>query len=244
MYCVKCGVRLQEGTEYCPLCNTRVLDPDRFDLDKIAAENAGENAAKTAERLYSGNLPKRYRETLVPVLATITALSVLAILIVLIICLRLYGRLFWGGYVIGGIALFYVTAILPAWFDHPSPAVFVPVDFAAAALYVLLICAMTGGHWYMSFAFPVILLSAALAEALVCLLRYVKHGRLFIVGGFMILLGGFLVLVEFFEHISFGTAMFLWSPYPLAVLCVLGIFLLICGIVRPLRASLEKHFFF
>ena len=235
MYCVKCGVRLQEGTKYCPLCNTRVIDPD---------DPEGNAGVAGTDRLYSGNFPKHYRETLIPVLATITALCVLAILLVLIICLRIYGRLFWGGYVIGGILLFYVMFILPSWFDHPSPVVFVPVSFAAAALYVLFICVETGGHWYMSFAFPVIMLSAALAEALVCLLRYVKRGRLFIIGGFLILLGGFLVLVEFFAHISFGTAMFLWSPYPLAVLCVLGIFLLICGIVRPLRSSLEKHFFF
>ena len=28
MYCVKCGVRLQEGTENCPLCGTPVWNPD------------------------------------------------------------------------------------------------------------------------------------------------------------------------------------------------------------------------
>ena len=28
MYCVKCGVRLPEGSEQCPLCQTPVWDPE------------------------------------------------------------------------------------------------------------------------------------------------------------------------------------------------------------------------
>ena len=27
MYCVKCGVKLQDGTETCPLCQTPVWNP-------------------------------------------------------------------------------------------------------------------------------------------------------------------------------------------------------------------------
>ena len=28
MYCVRCGVKLQEGTESCPLCGTPVWNPE------------------------------------------------------------------------------------------------------------------------------------------------------------------------------------------------------------------------
>ena len=96
----------------------------------------------------------------------------------------------------------------------------------------------------MSFAFPVIGVSCLLSTAMVCLLKYVRRGRLFIFGGFMLLLGGFTVLVELFEHISFGTAMFRWSLFSLAGFGAVGAFLLIAGMIRPMRQGLEKRFFF
>ena len=79
---------------------------------------------------------------------------------------------------------------------------------------------------------------------MVCLLKYLKKGRCFIFGGFLLLLGGFTVLVEFFEHISFGTQMFRWSLYSLSCLAIAGIFLLLAGMIPTLRHVLEKNFFF
>ena len=96
----------------------------------------------------------------------------------------------------------------------------------------------------MSFAFPIIGVSALLSTAMICLLKYVRGGRLFIFGGFLILLGGFTVLVEFFEHISFGTEMFRWSLYSLTSFGAAGVFLLIAGMIPALRQGLEKRFFF
>ena len=79
---------------------------------------------------------------------------------------------------------------------------------------------------------------------MICLLKYVKGGRLFIFGGFLILLGLFTVLVEFFEHLSFGTAMFRWSLYSLTVFGAAGLFLLIAGMIPALRNGIRKRFFF
>ena len=61
---------------------------------------------------------------------------------------------------------------------------------------------------------------------------------------FFILFGGFTVLVEFFEHISFGTQMFLWSLFPLAGFGAAGLLLIIAGIIPPLRQAFAKRFFF
>ena len=228
MYCVKCGVRLQDGVTECPLCQTPVWNPE----------------GPAAEKSYPARLPGQYRQSDLPGAIALTVLCLVAALVTLIVCLKLYGELRWGGYVILGLALFYVVAVLPRWFRHPLGEVFVPVDHAAAALYVLYICGKTGGHWYLSFALPVILSSCLLSTAMVCLLKHLKKGRCFIFGGFLILLGGFTVLVEFFEHISFGTQMFRWSLYSLSCLAVAGGFLLLAGMIPSLRGWLEKNFFF
>ena len=228
MYCVKCGVRLQEGAGRCPLCATPVWNPEET----------------TAEHGYPDTLPHAHRESDLPGAVAFTVICAIAVLVTLTVCFKLYGALNWGGYVVLGIALFYVVAVLPRWFRQPRGEVFVPVDHAAIALYMLYICLKTGGHWFLSFAFPVILASCALSTAMICLLKYVRGGRLFIFGGFLILLGGFTVLVEFFEHISFGTEMFRWSLYSLASFGAAGVFLLVAGMIPALRQGLEKRFFF
>ena len=228
MYCVKCGVRLGDGVKACPLCGTPVWDPGDV----------------VEEKSYPSSLPRHHSESGLPAAVAMTVLLALAAAVVLIVCFRLYGELRWGGYVVFGIALFYVIAVLPLWFRSPRGEVFLPAAHAAAALYVLYICLHTGGHWFLSFALPVIVMSCLLSTALLCLLKYVGRGRLFILGGFFLLLGGAMLLIEFFEHITFGTQMFLWSLYPLACLGALGLFLLAAGMILPLREALEKRFFF
>lgn len=228
MYCVKCGVGLPEGASVCPLCHTPVWNPE----------------ARTEEKSYPDSLPRHTSESDLPGAVAMTVLSVIAAAVVLAVCFRLYGQLRWGGYAVGGIALFYVTAILPRWFRRPRAEVFVPVSHGAAALYVLYICLRTGGHWFLSFAFPLLGVSCLLTTGVICLVKYVKRGRLFIFGGFLLLLGGFTMLVEFFEHISFGTPMFRWSLFSLAGFGAAGLFLLAAGVIRPLRQALEKRFFF
>ena len=228
MYCVKCGVKLQDGVECCPLCRTPVWNPE----------------PQVEKRSYPDTLPLQHREADLAGAVALTVICAVASVVTLTVCLKLYGRLQWGGYVIFGLLLFYVIAVLPRWFREPKGEVFVPIDHAAAALFVLYVCLKTGGHWFMSFALPVIACSALISTAMICLLKYVRGGRLFILGGFLLALGGFTVLVEFFEHLSFGTEMFRWSLYSLSGFGSAGLFLLIAGMIPSLRQGMRKRFFF
>ena len=228
MYCVRCGVRLQEGMESCPLCHTPVWNPD----------------AAGVQPAYPDRMPREDRERNWLLLLALTLICSAAALTILIVCLRQYGELKWGVYAIGGIALFYLIAILPGWFRHPRGEVFIPVDHVGAGLFLLVVCAHTGGHWFMSFAFPLTVLSCLLYTGLLCLLKYVKHGKPFILGGFFIVLGGCTVLIELFEHITFGTEMFLWSVYTLTILSLVGLFLLLAGIIPSLRQAMRRFFFY
>jgi len=228
MYCVKCGVRLQDGVPACPLCATPVWDPD----------------GAAAEANYPDNLPLRYQETNLPALFFVTILCVLSIAVEMMICKLVYGEVRWSGFVAGGVALLYVIAVLPLWFRRPRAEIFVPLDHVAAAGLVLYICLKTGGRWFLSFAFPLFGISCLFSTALICLLKYVRRGRLFIFGGFFLLLGASTMLVEFFQHISFDTPMFRWSLFPVAGLGAIGLLLLVAGVIRPLRQALERRFFF
>ena len=229
MYCIKCGVKLDSALKKCPLCGISVPD-----IGSTTASSGG----------YSDIYPEKKKECHKGAAITFLVLSVLAIFIILLICRNLYGEMRWAGYPVFGIALFYITFILPLWFKSPNPVIFVPVSHAAVLGYLLFFCLKTGGRWFVPFALPVTLMSCLLSTAVIALIRYVKGGKLFIFGGSIILGGIFSMLVELFQHITFFTPMFSWSVYSLSCCFVFGMFLILAGIIRPLREYLERKFFF
>ena len=228
MYCVKCGVKLDDSLERCPLCGTPVWRPEE---------------TSDPSRSFSGIYPQKQRNERMAIVSFLTVLALLASFIVLRICLRLYSGIGWSGYVILGIALGYVLFLLPLWFRRPNPVVFLPIDHLAIGGYLLYICLETGGHWFLSFAFPVLGMSCLLLTALVALLKYVPGGRLFIIGGWIIAVGGLSILVELFQHITFSSRMFTWSLYVVSTCFAFGLFLILAGTIRPLREYLERRFF-
>ena len=228
MYCIKCGVELADSEKVCPLC---VFHPD---LPRAQGEPPypPQEQARPEEVSHTGAL------------FVLTVLLALPAVLSILCDWRVNGRIVWSGYSVGGAALLYVMVVLPLWFRRPNPVIFVPVDFAAIGLYLLYINFATGGHWFLSFAFPTVGCIGLIVTAVVALTRYTSGGDLFIYGGAMILLGGLSVLVEFFMKITFGTRMFLWSLYPLSAFFIIGMMLIVIGICRPLRESLKKKLFF
>ncbi len=228
MYCVKCGVRLHDGVERCPLCQTPVWNPD---------------GAEPAHRSFSAVYPEEENRRRYPILAFLTAILIAVDLALLIFCLRIYGKVAWSGYVMLATAVVYLIVFLPLWINKPHPLVFVPLSFAVVGGYLLYICLVTGGHWFLPFAFPVVLIIGLITTAAVACYRYLRHGKLFVTGGLFLAIGGAAMLIEMFEAIAFGTRMWTWSLYVVAGFATVGIFLLLAGIIRPLREYLEKKFF-
>lgn len=230
MYCVKCGVRLQDNVTACPLCNTPVWNPD------------GNKESFVSN--YPDNLPRRTPKDRKPALILVTALSAFAVLVETVICLILYQSLRWSGYVTGGVLLAYFITLFPLWFRKPKPELLIPADFAAAALLTYYICRKTGGGWFFSFALPALIAACLITAGFFCLFKYVRRGKLFILSGLSFALGLFMILIEYLQHLTFGTEMFLWSLFPFASLAAIGILLIFAGLIPPLRNALKKYFFF
>lgn len=230
MYCVKCGVRLADTEKVCPLCATRVYHPD---LEQPQTPPLYPNYKQEKKTV------KRWSLMLV-----LTILYLLPISICLTADLSINGHMEWSGYVAGGLAVFYAAVMLPQWFRHPNPVIFVPVTFGVIAAFLLYICYATGGNWFLSFALPVTGAVALLVTAVVTLHRYILRARLYIYAGAIIGFGMLSLLVEFLLTITFAMPpMFTWSLYPLSVFTLLGSALLVTAIFRPLREALEKKFF-
>lgn len=227
MYCVKCGVSLPDGTEKCPLCGTRVWNPEGL----------------TAESTFDpGRLPEKPFDRN-PVAILLTVITVLAAIAVSVVCLVLYRNLGWSDIVLASLLLFFTVAVFPLWFSNPNPVIFIPIDTIALELFLLFICLRTGGKWFMSFAFPCAGIVGLISTASAALLKYLKKGRYIVIGGLQIVLGAFCILLEFFQHITFDTGMFQWSLFASIVLFVSGAFLLCVGLIRPLRDFVNRVFY-
>ena len=170
MYCIKCGVELADSEKRCPLCGTPVFHPD-LPRNLTEPPYPADRHIRREDVNRSG------------ILFVLTVVALLPAILSLLCDWRINGTIVWSGYAAGAIGLLYVMIVLPLWFRHPNPVIFVPVDFAAIGLYLLYIDFATGGHWFLSFAFPVTGAIGLLVTAVVVLTRYLHGGWLYIYGG-------------------------------------------------------------
>ena len=230
MYCVKCGVALEDGARECPLCGTQVWDPEE----------------KQRNLHYNPDLYPAREDNGKYTLLTIISLVMLGIAMgCLIACLAVYRRMAWSGYVLLGEAFVYTSVVLPFWFRRYYPAVFIPLSFAALAGYLLYISVATGGNWFLPFAFPVTGMTFLITYfgVGIVVLRFRPRTKLMLMGLLFILIGGSTMLLEFFLHLTFKVRMFNWSLYSAGFFGLVGLFLFIASFIRRLRRAMYKKMF-
>lgn len=229
MYCIKCGVKLQDGVKQCPLCETPVL--------------LNSESEQQIKKTYSDCYPQENNHERLLALSLITFLLSGLVISCVIFCLSTYSQLAWGGIVMLGIALGYILFVLPAWFPKWMPFIFIPIDFLSVSAYLLYLCQKLHGNWYLSFAFPVTMIYMIITVSFLILFRRIESGRLLLFGIYTVVFGCSFMLVEFFAHITFSVPMFKWSLYCVVVFSLFGLFMTIAGLLPPLRDLLKRKFF-
>lgn len=228
MYCVKCGVELADSERKCPLCSTPVYFPGlEPSPDRPYPEFVGKVEKFNPRGIYF-----------------IASFFILISLVISVICdLTLNGSITWAGVVIASACLFYIAVILPGWFPRYITEVFVPTDFAAAALFLFYLNLYLDGEWFWTFALPITAMIALIVSAVAILMRYFKRASLYIFGGAFIALAVTSVFVELFLRITFYDSIrFVWSYYPAAALSLMGLMLILIAIIKPLKESLKRIF--
>lgn len=230
MYCVKCGVKLADTEKKCPLCSTVVYHPE---------------ITQNSEReLYpSGKMPKTASGRAF-LCGAIVILFMIPLIVTFFSDMHRNGEIDWFGYVAGGVTLVYLTFFLPMWFKAPNPVIFVPCDFAAALVYLFYISWATAGEWFFSFALPIVAGAALITCTLVTLLRYLRKGKLYVIGGSVIALGALIFMIEFLMGMTFDLAFRGWSVYPLIPLFLVGGLLIYLAMDSVAREKIERKLFF
>lgn len=230
MFCVNCGVKLDDSEKSCPLCGTSVYHPEikQGEKDSLFPKNKKPNAKANSK--------------------VINELYALLFIIAAITCvfsdMRPDGRLNWFGFAAGGLLLFYIAFALPLWFKKRNPVIFVPCNFVAALFYLHYINWVTDGNWFLSFAFPVVGTLAVIVCTVVTLMRYLRRGKLYVWGGAFVAFGALIVLIELMLCVTFGTDFSWWSFYPLAVTLIFGGFIFHLAISENARETLKRKLFF
>ncbi|MBR6783749.1 MAG: hypothetical protein IKM32_03570 [Clostridia bacterium] len=230
MYCVKCGVKLEDTEKICPLCETEVYHPI------VKQEQVPPNYPPDKR-------PPAKKKTKI-INGVVLFLIFIPLLTSLISDLQPDGAINWFGYVAGALTLAYIAFGLPMWFKRPNPAIFVPCFFAATVAYLKYIDFVTDGDWFLSFAFPAAMYFCLIISALATLLFYLKRGKLYIWGGFVIALGFFFPLIELLLSLTFDLRFIGWSAYPFVVFGLLGGVLIYLAANRFARDAVQRRLFF
>lgn len=230
MYCIKCGAHLADTEKKCPLCETEVYHSTL--------------KQEPAEPLYPiGKMPRSESGRAV-LGGAIIILFMIPLLLTFFSDFLVDHKIDWFGFVAGGMVCLYVILALPLWFKAPNPVIFIPCDFAAIALNLFYVCLATDGSWFFPFALPITAGLALVVCTPVTLLRYVKRGRLFILGGSIMGLGALPLAVELLMIPTFGIPFMGWSVFPLITLFLLGGLMIYLAINATARESVERKLFF
>ena len=225
---MNCGVKLGQGEEKCPLCGLRAYHPD---IPRAPGTPLYPREWHAPEAERSG---WRY---------LLTVFFLVAVGACLVVDLLLSGGISWSGFALAGLGTGYVLLVLPLWFSRPNVVVFLGLDFTAVGLMLLYIDLKVHGGWFLSLAFPVTALYGVLVTGFAAIVKYVRRGRFFQLGGGCILFGCSAMLLELFISITFGTKMFTWSLCPVAILSTIGLFWILAGLIRPLGNAIRKKTF-
>lgn len=230
MYCINCGVKLEDTEKMCPLCQTVPFHP--------------EIKRNEAESLYPENKYPKQQMNKLSAMVVITTMFIVPFIITLLCDLQITGTVTWSGYVMSALLMAYVIAILPLWFKRPNPVIFVPCDFTVIGLFLWYINFAVDGDWFLGFVFPLIGAVGIIVTAVVALIKYVRKGLLYILGGASIALGVFMPVLELLINLTFHIQKYMfWSIYPLVALAIFGAMFIFLAINKNVRESMERKFF-
>lgn len=232
-YCVNCGVELDATRGSCPLCNTKVYNPnqpvDRHSPTPYPKE-AGTTEKADQRELFS---------LLTIVFATIS-------MVCGVLNWLLFTRTHWSYYVIGGFVLLWVY-LIPVFFrEKGNPFVWLALDGIVLSLYVGMVAILHPGYgWYLEIALPIIFISTALLEVFylfnVRMKTSVINKLMVIVGIIAIITVAVQTLIGFHVNRMINLT---WSAVVLACCIALEVILFALSFHKGARDELRKRMHF
>ncbi|MBS6194120.1 MAG: hypothetical protein KH828_00885 [Clostridiales bacterium] len=229
-YCVNCGVELDKTCSVCPLCNTKVFNPNQ-----------------PVDTLSPGPYPSRRGKTDPVRRSDITILMSVVLATTAVVCgllnLLLFTGTYWSLYVIGICVVFWVF-FLPVFFPAKFPShLCLFLDGVSIAMYFGIIAFLHPGNgWYFFIALPLIVLCTVLVVLYASCLRSPRRSFLalaaVLVGELGILNVSIELLVRFYLY---GKLTLSWSAIVLTCCIIIDVALVTILRTSRLREEIRRR---
>lgn len=231
-YCVNCGVELADYEKQCPLCHTKVINPN------LISQNV-------SERLYPEVPPPKEKQVSPSIILALTAIILmLPIAICTIVDFKTNSDLLWSGYVVSSCFLLYSFICASLLVNKVSVVLTEFFDFTAILIFLLYINYTAEQNWYFNFALPIVLYTAISVIVITLCAKLTKISGMSLCGVSLILLGILTVIIELLiSNTFFKKIQFIWSYYPFIALSIFAAIILFIDRNKPLKRRLAKKFF-
>lgn len=236
-YCVECGVKLAESEAVCPLCNTKVVNPNHTSGDL------------TADRPYPSNIQHQInglnRRELAWVVMLFLLIPVGATAVIDLLTGALPFALNWSLIVIGAGAMLGVWVLVPLFFRSISPYLLLSVDFLAIAGFLAVIAVYVGSwDWCLRLGIPITLCTGLMACAVMAAIRAKRLRPLTKAALVFITLGVYIMALELIiDYAVYGILAIRWSIYAVVPLLFLSLLFFYISRKPRLMDELRRRLF-
>ena len=228
-YCVNCGVKLKNSEKKCPLCNTRVINPNKMDaLYEPVYSNKVENFKR---------INYKYLSKIIILILTITSF------LILLLDYVSSRTITWSLYVVASI-LYLGTHLSFAVIKNIYISLI--IHLVSTELFIFLIAYMTNGmHWYLYLVLPFIFI-LWLYVILVTYLFKRKKGEFLKKLSLGLLFSGLTVIAveACIDLFSFNFINYTWSFYAALPITIISSFTFIVSYNKRIVDEIRQRMFF
>ncbi len=235
-YCVNCGVELDASAKACPLCNTRVINPQEYKklpgntpLPPFPEEKGTVETVKSKDFAILLSMV---------VLATSVTCGLLNAFV--------FPGTLWSLAVIGVCAIVWVMMIPVVIYKKQSIYLSLLLDAAAVAVYLYMLAYMVGNTgWFWGLGIPIVALLWVVAEAFTFCVRRCPKSFLTVAlelfTAVAIVCVGLEILIDYYLR---GQVRLMWSAVVLTVCAIMDIAIITMLSRRRLRNAVRRRLHF
>lgn len=232
-YCVNCGVELDATAKACPLCHTKIYNPQQPPATDIP----------TPYPTIKGST-ESVKRTEFTILMSIILITTAIVCVLLNLFTIQIGK--WSFYVVGICAMLWVF-MLPHFFPKKrNISTNLALDGLSIALFLALVSWMhPGNQWYPHIALPIVILGTLLLEIIFSFSHYRKSSMIVMTAVWVAAIGIICVATEMVIDLHLYESFYLtWSAIVLTCCIAIDIILVTIRLREGLRAEIRRRMHF
>ena len=227
-YCVNCGVKLKESEKVCPLCNTKVINPNNLKTEFIPAYSQNIERTKKVNKKY---------------LCFLITIILMGATIITVLCNLIFtGNITWSIYVVASI-LFLNSKLSFVLFKNKFFPLFIDLLTTETLIYVIAYL-NNGLHWFYYLVCPFIFIIWIYIILCIFVLSKKKYNllrRFSVAFSFISVI--LLIIESCIDMYKYEKITINWSIYAILPIIIIGTILFLISYNRKLIEEIKQRIF-